>query len=161
MGNKLDKIKKIGDDAEKINEEALEKADEAVIQIKDVKTIADGISSEGDDEIGEGVKIVIEAAVNEGEGYLNSEIKGELDEGEQLSDNAITEAEEQRRISESAENSFNEIAERSEYGRIAAKLEAGEAGKLKEDFSEEIDKEKQKIEEAKKKFLEKLHNIQY
>lgn len=159
MGSKLENVKKNVEKASEMEARGLEQGEKDSSEVKEIKSIIDGMDKEVDDEIVAGMEATKEAAKGEGAQHMESVVHGMLDEGYQVGGEAISEGTDQAGRSRQASADFKSVSGTSEFGRSTAESNAQQAENMATQFENLSDTAQQGIESTEDRYKNLLDEI--
>ena len=159
MGSKLESVRERVREANETHREAMEMGQRDMEDISNVKSILDSMPSDVDDDIVEAIHDVHDSSISEATSDMESSVRGTLDSGSDIANEASDEAQEQQGLSEQAASQFEQISGSSEFGG-SAEGAADRAHESAESFGEASDEAMESIDEADAEFADQLAEIQ-
>lgn len=159
MGKKLDAIRnksKEGSDSFKDTKSLSQKA---VSDVKQMKGLIDSLPTDVDDEILTAAETVKEGTKSDAEGYMNSEVKQNLESGKKQMDASTKAANDQIKNNEAVKKTFEKMDSVGSFGKNARGEGTRQVDSLTNQFNSEIGKNEAAIQEANSSFQKDLSDI--
>lgn len=154
MGSRVEKVGQNVERAAEVERQGIEQGEKDASEIREIKSILDGMDKDVDEDIVEAMDATREAAKGEGIDHMNSEVHGTLEEGYEVANEAINEGSEQAAKSRQAAADFSSISGVSEFGSGTAESSSAGAESIAEQFDGHVETAQQGIEDSEDRFKE-------
>ena len=154
MGTRVEKVGQNVEKAAEMEQRGLEQAEQDDSEVREIKSIIEGMDTDVDEDIVEAMDATREAAKSEGIEHMDSEVHGQLEEGYDVANEAINEGTEQGEKSRQAAADFSSLSDVSEFGSSTAESSAANAENIAEQFDEHVENAEQGIEDSEDRFSE-------
>ncbi len=152
MGAKLENVKKKVEQASRMEKDGLDDGEKDAQEIKEIKSILEGMDKDVDDDIVESMDMTREAAKGEGIEDMEKEVHSKLEAGYEVADDAIDEGTDQAARSRQAAKDFASVAGVSEFGRQTAEESEKSAEKMGGQFEKNANEAKTEMEKTEERF---------
>lgn len=159
MGSRVEKVGQNVEKASEMEQRGLEQGEKDASEVKEIKSIIEGMDKDVDEDIVEAMDATREAAKSEGIDHMDSEVHGQLEEGYDVANEAINEGTEQAGKSRQAAADFSSISGVSEFGSSTAESSSSNAENIAEQFDEHVETAEQGIEDTEDRFSELEEDI--
>ena len=159
MGSRLEKVTQNVEQAESIEQQGLEQAEQDASEVSEVKSILEGINTDVDDDILSAIEATREAVNGEGADHMGSEVHGTLEQGYEVAEQAMDEGTEQAQNSRDAAVEFSAAAGASEFGSSTAESSSSQAEGLAGEFESRVETARQGMEESEDRYGDLLSEI--
>ena len=154
MGSRVEKVGQNVEKASEMEQQGLEQGEKDASEIREIKSIIEGMDKDVDEDILEAMDATREAAKSEGIDHMDSEVHGQLEQGYEVGEDAINEGSEQAEKSRQAATDFTSAGGVSEFGSSTAESSATGAEDIAEQFDEHVENAQQGIEDSEDRFKE-------
>lgn len=159
MGSIIEKVGKNVETAAQIEQRGIEESEKDAAEIREIKSIIEGMDRGVDEDILEAMDATREAAKSEGADHMRSEVHGTLEEGYNVANEAINEGTDQAGRSRKAASDFSSISGVSEFGRSAAESSSSNAENLANQFDSYVETAQENMEDAEDRYNDLLDDI--
>lgn len=159
MGTRLEQNKRKIEHANETQERGLEQGREDARQVQEVKGILESMPNELDDDILSAIEYARNAAKGEGSQHMRDVVHSQIEQGYNIANEAIIEADDQAQRSEQAASTFRQASGASEFGRSAAETSASGADSIAAEFHEGAMNAQRQMEKTEQDFQTNLDEI--
>ncbi len=152
MGNKLENVKRNVETAESIEQRGLEQGEKDGSEVREIKSILEGMDKDVDEDILAAIGETREAAKSEAADHMNSEVHSTLEEGYQHANEAIQEGTDQAGRSRQSAAEFSRSAGVSEFGRSTAEQASSNAENIGQQFEQSAESAQRSMEDTESRF---------
>ena len=159
MGSRLEKVRNKAEKAYEVEQHGLEQGEQDTDEIREIKSIIEGMDKDVDEDIVKAMDATREAAKSEGIEHMETKVHKELETGYGIANEAIREGTDQMEKSRRAAADFASIKDVSEFGGSTAERSSSNAEKVVEQYESHIENAGQGIEDSEDRFKELEENI--
>lgn len=159
MGSILERVGQNVEKASEIQQQGLEKGEKDAQEIRELKSIIEGMDKGVDEDIVEAMDVVRESGKSEAMDDMNSDVHGTLEQGYDVGTEAVNEGTDQSDRSRQAAADFQSIAGVTEFGRSSAESSAAKAEDMAGQFSEYAEAAQQEMDSSEEHFRELADDI--
>lgn len=159
MGTKLEQNRRRIEQANEVQERGLEQGREDARQVQEVKGILESMPNELDDDIMSAIEYARNAAKGEGSQHMRDVVHSQIEQGYNIANEAIIEANDQAQRSEQATTAFRDASNASEFGRSASESSAAGADSIASEFQEGAVNAQKQMEKTEQDFQTNLDEI--
>lgn len=159
MGRKLDSVKNKSREGTDSFRETDQISKKAVGDVKQMRGLIDTLPTDVDDEIIQAAETVKESTKSDAEGYMNSEVKSRVEQGEKKMEASSQEAQEQIRNNEKTSQIFQQMDSVGSFGKSARESGRGNIERSTQEFNNAINENTQSVEQAEREFRQDLSEI--
>ncbi|MCI8736644.1 MAG: hypothetical protein HFI11_06630 [Lachnospiraceae bacterium] len=159
MGSRLEKVRQNVENASRIEQKGVEQGERDASEVREIKSIIEGMDRDVDDDIVEAMEATREAAKSEGADHMRTETHRTLESGYQVAQDAIQEGNDQAGRSRRAAADFSSVRGVSEFGSGTAESSAAKAENIADQFEGHAEQAKQEMEDTEDRYRNLLEDI--
>ena len=159
MGSKIENVGQNVESASQIEQRGLEESERDASEIREIKSVIEGMDRGVDEDILEAMDATREAAKSEGADHMRTEVHGILEEGYDVANEAISEGTDQAARSRQAAADFASLGGISEFGRGTAETSSSNAENLAGQFENFAEQAQAGIEDSEDRYSDLLEDI--
>lgn len=159
MGSKVEKVRQNVEKASQMEQKGVEQGEKDASEVREIKSIIEGMDRNVDDDIIEAMEATREAAKNEGANHMRTETHRMLESGYEIANDAIGEGTEQAEKSHRAAADFSSVRGVSEFGRSTAESSSSKAENIANQFEGHVEQAKQEMSATEDRYNHLLEDI--
>lgn len=159
MGSRLEKVRQNVEKASRIEQKGVEQGERDASEVREIKSIIEGMDRDVDDDIVEAMEATREAAKSEGADHMKAEAHRTLESGYEVANDAINEGTDQAGRSRKAAADFSSLRGVSEFGSKTAESSASRAENAAGEFEKNAEQAKQEMSDAEDRYNHLLEEI--
>lgn len=159
MGSRLESNREQVEKASEIENKGLENAEKDAQEISEFAQVIEGMDKDVDEDILEAMEETENAARSEGAEHMESEVHGEIEDGYEIANDAISEANEQTAKSNEIASEFSSLSDITEFGSSTAEVSAENAENIGEQFNENAETAQEQMDDTEDRYQNFLEDI--